>query len=836
MIIRVWIVLLTLPLAARLGCGQSIVKTVLGGVENGIKAQAATLYNPAAVISDGNGNVYVAVSGSGQVLRVDANDVVWLVAGNGGTGSTGDGGPATAATLTIPVGLALDPAGNLYIADSQVNRVRRVGIDGTISTYAGNGKAGYTGDGGPAVNASLQTPWAIACDAQGNLYIADTGNNVVRLVTLDGNIGTFAGTGIQGSSGNGGPAASARLNGPKGVTVDGRRVYISDTGNNWVRVVTPDGNISRYAGYDSTSTSSSPFGSISDPTIATNYTLPLPAGLAVDPAHNLYIAEPNSPRVLRVTTNGKIANYAGTGSGGGSGDEGLARLANIYARGIGINRDGNLMIADGRSNRVRVVTAADGIIRTFAGSGLVPFTPSGLAVSGNYLYFSDYPNNCVRRMDLTSSATALVAGTTQGMYSGDGDSAITAGLSGPRGIAVSSSGVLYIADSRDNRVRAVATDGTISTVVGNGTTGATADGGQATDTTLHEPVAVVVDGSGNLYIAERSGNTVRKVASGIISTVAGTGVAGAPDAETGIAVSQKLNSPQGLALGSSGDLYIADTGNHRVRRLSANGTITTIAGTGVAGSSGDSGPATAATLDSPAGVAFDSAGNLYITDANTHAVRRVATDGTIETVAGNGTAGYNGDGSPATAFSLNAPSAILAGSGCSMYIADSANQRVRQLWSAISYTINTNPPGLNVLVDGQAAGTPLVASLLPGTHHQVDAPAVQPGPSGVQYLSTGAQAFDVSCGPGRASLTVNLQVQYAITISTSPGGSVTPAAGWQNAGTSVTLTAVPLAGYVFAGWEGDCSGTGACTLVMDGPKNIKADFAPASALNRGLRR
>jgi len=410
-------------------------------------------------------------------------------------------------------------------------------------------------------------------------------------------------------------------------------------------------------------------------------------------------------------------------------------------------------------------------------------------------------------------------------------SATATSLYSPQGLAFYSSGVLYVADSKNNRVRLIA-DGYIFTAAGNGLASATADGVAATATTVHEPFGLAVDQLGNLYIAERSGNAVRKVTpDGIISTIAGTGTAGPPAGETGVATNQMLNLPQGLALDSSGALLIADTGNNRVRRLTSDGIITTVAGSGVAGFSGDGGPATAAALNGPTAVGFDSAGNLYITDTNNQRVRRVGADGIIETVAGSGIAGFNGDGSPATAYSLNSPSAVqTAPEACGMFVADTQNLRVRQLAAAIDYTINTNPPGLQVTIDGQTASTPLVVSLLPGTQHQIGAPENQSGPSGVQYVSPGVQQIDVVCGAS-ASLTVNLQLQYRVTVTSDIGGAVSPVAAWQNAGATVTLTSVPQAGFVFSGWEGDCTGTGSCILVMNGPRGVKADFAPATALN-----
>jgi uncharacterized protein (TIGR03437 family) len=828
---RFFAIILTTSLAATVGHTQSVISTVLGVTSDGIQALSATLNLPSAIVTDANGNAYVALKAAHQVIKIDANQKVSLVAGTGAQGTSGDGGSAKLATLTAPSGLALDAAGNLYILDQQVNTVRRVGTNGVIATYAGNGQAGYSGDGGPAIKASFNGPAAIATDASGNLYIADTGNNVVRVVTPNGQVSIFAGNRGKGSGGDDGPAIHASLNSPSGVLADGAgNIYIADTGNAWIRVVAPNGIITRFAGYDP-STGLGYFGS-GDPNIATNATLVSPTSMALDRQGNLYFVEYGAPRVRQITAAGMISSYAGTGTGGSSGDGGLATGANLNVLGIAVDRNGNLLIADGVNNRVRIVTVADGLINTMAGNGIASFNPRGL-VNYGILYFSDSVLNRVRGYTPSTGLISVIAGTGQASFTGDNGTSTSAALNAPRGIAFDSSGNLYIADTGNNRVREVSTELEITTIAGNGAlSSSTGDGGPATEAQLQEPVAVAPDAFGNLYVAERAGNLIQRIdiGTGLLHTVAGTGTNGAPDSETGVGVLQNLSLPQGLAFDLSGNLLIADSGNNRIRRLSGNGTITTVAGTGVAGYSGDGGPATAATLRSPEAVAVDSVGNIYIADTNNNLIRRIDTSGKISTVAGNGTAGYNGDGSPATSYELYAPSAIVAGPSCSLYIGDTSNQRIRQLWPAVDYTISSNPSGLQVTIDGQPATTPAIAHLLPGTQHTIGAPSVQAGSTGVQYLSSGTQPVSVTCG-ATGSVVVNFQTQYALTVAADHGGTVSSGAGWQNSGANVTLTATPQAGFVFSGWEGACTGTGSCTVAMNGPKSVKADFSTSTALN-----
>lgn len=813
--------------AAGLIHGQSVIVTVLGGSPNGLAALSATMQSPSAVGSDLNGNVFVALRSTGQVLRIDSGGTVHLYA-----------------TVGFFSGFALDSTGTVYTIVS--NRVERVNPNGTVSVIAGTGSAGHTGDGGPATQATLRNPTGIAFDRAGNLFIADTGNHAIREVTLDGNITTIAGLGYESSGGDNGPALQAGLNSPSGVAVDSAdNVYIADTGNNEIRVVSPGGIIERYAGQNSTS-AGFPLGG-GNPNLALNATLASPTVIALDSSGNLYMLESSSNRIRRITPDGKIGPYAGTGTKGGSGDGGWAWAANLNGPlGIAVDSKNDLLIADTGNNRVRIVAPPTApsigslpgdIINTLAGDGLSTYSPRALTLKGTTLYYSDGASNRVGWVDLNTGQTGLLAGDGTAAFGGDGGDATSASLNGPRGLATDSSGNVYIADSLNNRIRKVTTSGTISTVAGNGTASTTGDNGAATSGTLDEPYAVAIDQSGNLYIAERSGHVVRKVTTtGTITTVAGTGLAGAPSSETGQAVNQSLNYPQGLAIEPAGTLLIADTQNNRIRRLSGDGSIATVAGSGKRGLSGDGGPATSATLSFPLGVGEDSNGNIYIADTSNSVVRWVGTDGIIGTIAGTGKPGYNGDGRPATGYPLNSPNAVVPGSGCSALIADTQNQRIRQLSPAVNYVINSNPAGLQVIADGQTAVTPFTIQLLPGSSYPVNAPSPQNGTTGTRYLSPGSQSVNVSCGPAYAAFTLNFLVQYSLTVTASEGGSVSSAAVWQDSGAAVTLVATPNSGYVFTGWQGDCSGQGSCQLTMNGPKTVTADFALAKPAGGDITR
>jgi myo-inositol-hexaphosphate 3-phosphohydrolase len=272
-----------------------------------------------------------------------------------------------------------------------------------------------------------------------------------------------------------------------------------------------------------------------------------------------------------------------------------------------------------------------------------------------------------------------IAGTGSSGFSGDGGAATAAKLAAPRHLVMAGDGSLYVADGGNHRIRRIAPDGTITTVAGTGTAGSSGDGGPATAAAINTPHAVAVDAAGNLFIADSMSARIRKVTpGGTITTVAGTGVEGF-SGDGGPGTAAKLRNPKGLEIGPDGALYISDGLNHRVRRLGLDGTITTVAGNGAAASAGDGGPATAASIRVPRGLDFDAGGNLYVAEGDGHRVRRIALDGTITTVAGTGTAGYNGDLIPATSAQLTDPHGVVVDGSGRLFVADSDNHRIRMI-------------------------------------------------------------------------------------------------------------------------------------------------------------
>jgi DNA-binding transcriptional LysR family regulator/sugar lactone lactonase YvrE len=573
------------------GFAQTYTITTLAGGSVPPTPGAATgtpIGAPTGVAADSSGNVYFASLHC--VFKVDKDGTLTRVAGNGRPGYSGDGAPATDAQLYNPAAVAVDAGGTLYIADSGNNRIRKVSPDGIISTYAGGGPS--LGDGGPASRAYLISPRGLATDAAGNLYIADTYNSRIRKVSESGIITTVAGNGGYGYSGDGGPATSAQLAVPAGVVLDSSgSLYIAEVNNNCIRRVAAGGVITTFAG-----TGRAGYSGDGGPATAAN--LYSPWGVATDASGNLYIADSNNNRIRKVSPGGTITSVAGNGYGRFLGDGGPATSAQFSVPfGVAVDRSGNLYIGDYFNHRIRKVKV-DGTIATVAGNG------AGL--------------------------------------SDDGTPATAAQVYDPEGVAADRFGNVYVAEAGNHRIRKISPAGAITTVAGDGSYGYSGDGSPATSAQLYNPHAVAVDASGTLYIADSFNYRIRMVSpGGVISTIAGTGRYGF-SGDGGPATSAQISLPMSVSVDAAGNLYLADQANHRIRKVTPGGVISNVAGNGSSGYSGDGGPATAAQLYYPQSVAADASGNLFIADMYNHRIRKISTAGIITTVAGAGTPGYSG--------------------------------------------------------------------------------------------------------------------------------------------------------------------------------------------------
>jgi uncharacterized protein (TIGR03437 family) len=645
-----WKVALIAALLATAAAAQPLsytISTAAGGAPafyfaEGKLATSFLIGSFATPAIDRQGNFFFSVDN--RVIRVGTDGKATTYAGTGVAGSSGDGGPATSALLTNPGSVLFDPQGRLLIFDNfgaQTNRIRRVDGNGIISTIAGTGQTppGPTdGDGGPATSARVHATQG-AYDSSGNLFILDSAGDFslnVRRIGADGRITTVArqvgqypdgmasdganiyladlnpavnrvaklagnafvpitGTRV-GYGGDGGPASAATLQYPEGIAVDSAgNLHIADTGNQRIRTIhnTPAGAVASGQGVISTSagTGVSGFGSEGAPALTS--LLSNPGAIAVDSADNIYISDSGSGRYRRFRLNGTFQTVAGLSPlTDPLGDGGPAIQAALSAPG-GLYRDatGNLLVIDGP--RLRQISP-DGLIASIVGQ---------LAGGGGV--------NTVR----------------------------------------DSAGNLYILDGAT--LRRLAVDGTSTTVVGFA--GAKQDEGPAATVSLGSAQSLAIDAQDNIYIG--SYLAVRKLTpAGTVTRVVGTNGFTPSPLASGDARSATMASVLGLAVDANGNLFVSDTFDQRILKVTPAGQFTTLAGTySSSGFSGDGGPAAQALLNHPTGLAFDAWGNLYIADAGNNRVRKIAPDGTISTVAGSANAGFAGDGGPGVGAQLSIP-------------------------------------------------------------------------------------------------------------------------------------------------------------------------------------
>ena len=569
----------------------------------------------------------------------------------------------------------------------------------TISTAVGAGAPSNVQ--GKSISLPIGFPTFLTADSAGNVYFVDQ-NSVIKWTNATGLLTLVAGNGTTGYSGDNGPATSAQLNLPQGLAVDSSNgdIYISDSNNNAIRKVS-GGVITTIAG-DGTPG----FGCANGPAASARFNSP--AGLALDIHGNLFIADTENSCV-RVVANGTITTVAGTGAPGYNGDNRSATTAEInFVNNIAVDSQGNLYLSDAGNQRIRVVSG--GTINTIAGNGLCctvgdggPATSAelggliGVAVDtqGNVFFAEANANgtyNLIRKV--TNGTITTVAGDSAlgPGFSGDGAAATAAQLSSPQSVAVDGAGNLYIADMVNNRIREVS-GGVIQTVVGNGSLG---DNGPASAAQLASPIGIGLDSSGNLYIADDVLQRVRKVtaATGTITTIAGNGTTGTTIVDGSSATSVGLNGPSAVAADTNGNVYIANAFDYRILKVSG-GLISNFAGNGTAGFEGDGGSPTSAEIGNSFGVATDSVNNVYFSDdletadATQARVREVSA-GKINTFAGNGDIGSSGDTGPATNAELNFPTGLAVDSHGNLYIADVYNNNIRKVAGGTITTVAGN--------------------------------------------------------------------------------------------------------------------------------------------------
>ncbi len=791
----------------KVAAGTGTISVLAGNGTNGYsgdggQAVNAALGTPMSLALDNAGNLLIADNGNGTIRSVNlTSGIITTYAGSPTATSGGDGGQATAAALGYLGGIAFDASHNLYIAETNMATIRQVNSGtGIITTIAGTGMFGYAGDGGPAISAEFRSIYGLAFDAAGNLFIADSGNSVIRKISATNGvissssiINTVAGSVTPnqypsgGYAGDGGPATSAKLNEPFAVALDGSgNLIISDTYNSVVRKVTAsNGVISTVVG------NAIACGTLSgDGGSATSASLCFPLGIAVDNTGNLFIADefdrvrevvmaaaPPSTQAATPTFNVAPGNYANPESitisdttpgasiyvtvDGTAPSTGSASGYSLPINVTGMVTLKAIASAPGYLTSAPVsgtykVSAFAPLITTVAGTGTSGFYgsggpalsvlisgPKGVAVDkSNNLYFSDSPNNVIWMISASTGTASIFAGTGSSGHTGDGAAAVNATLANPEGLAFDSVGNLYIADNGNNEIRKVtASTGIISTYAGgvNNFNGSIGDGGPATSAVLSSPTTVGLDSANNLYIADTYNYRVRKVAAatGIITTVAGNGTS-TYSGDGGPATSASLQPPDSIAVDSAGNFYLASSNGARIRKVTAaTGQINSIAGfKDLQGDNGDGGQATSAEI-LPLALSLDSAGNLYVSNSPGEIREINAVTGVIARVAGIGNPGYSGDGGAAAVAQILYPTQVAFDAAGNLYFAD-GSYRIRK-----------------VTLTPQTAATPTF-SVPAGTYASSQSVAITDStPGAAIYYTTDGSTPSISSNVYTTAVTVN---------------------------------------------------------------------------------
>jgi sugar lactone lactonase YvrE len=751
------------------------------------------LRNPQGVAVDSAGNYYIALQDWCRVWVVNSSGILTQTIGTGHCGYSGDNGLASSAALNAPRGVAVDSNGaNIYIADTANEVIRKVTVStGTITTIAGNGTYGYSGEG-VATSVELAHPSGVSVDTSGNVYIADTENCRVRKLTGT-TISTFAGTSqMCGYNADNIQANAAYLFSPLGVFVDGTasNVYIADTRNHRIRKVSiSTGVITTVAG---NGTAGYGEGAANGAVISS------PAGVVADNAGNFYIADTGNSRVRQVL-NGTISSLA----------------SGFATQGITLS-GGNIYVADTSDNRIAKIA---GGVTTVVGNGSNAGGDNGPAISalfgepctiamdaGGEIFIADRNENVIRKISGGNITTVAGSGACNANI-GDGGNPLSASLCTPWGVAVNSAGtVIYIADTYNHRIRKVA-NGIISTVAGTGTAGYNGDGIMATAATLYLPSSVALDPSGNLYIADTDNCAIREVIGTTISTVAGVPASGCPSTSQsqyyngeGVATSAFLYGPMSVFVDSTGNnVYIADTYNSRIRKVT-NGVISTVAGTGTAGYNGD-GMATSVQLDLPFTAILDSANNMYIADSQNFRIRKV-TGTALTTIGGNGGSGFSGDGGTATSAQISGPWGLAVDSNLNLFVADTGNQRIRELTAPITCMYSLSFSSASAIAAQSSGSFMVLASPSTCTWTATANPGILTVTNGSPGMGNGTVSYNVApnglAGEQIGSITVTgMNFSQNFTVTQAGQGCLvgfTPASASLGSGALSTSVSMALSG------------------------------------------
>ena len=693
-----------------------------GGIGNAdAMGSVARFNNPGGVAVDSSGNVYVADRSNAAIRKMTSAGVVSTYVGttqlSGTTNATG-----AAARFFNPEDLVWEAStGNLYVLDRSNTQIRKVTTAGVVTVLAGATQSAGTADGTGAA-AHFNDPWAIAIDSSGNLFVADSNNHLIRKVTPAGVVTTIAGTvsagvGVSGHADHATDPLSATFNTPRGIAVDNSTgyIYVSDTNNHTIRCIIPGVSVSTLAGLASSSGSTDGTGNVAR--------FNSPYGLRMDLGVNIIVIDRSNATIRQVTTAGVVTTLAGTAANR-AGTDGTGTAARFYdPQGAAVDSAGNLYIADTTNCTIRkmtpgkVVTTLAGLARNFgstnASGGAARFnTPQGAVfdTSGN-LFIADTGNNLIRKVTSAGVVTTFAGQTGAGFTNATGTAAQ---FRSPAGLVIDASNNIYVADSGNHAIRMITSAGVVTTVAGTGSTGV-ADG-TGTAASFNSPQDVTLDSTGNLWVADTSNHTIRRITSGgVVNTVAGTAGSSGTTNATGTAA--RFNNPSGLGFDTSGNLYIADRGNHSIRMMTPSFAVSTYAG--LSGTLGNAdGALNTARFWNPYRLLLDSSGYLYVSDTNNHTIRKISPAGQVSTLGGAPAFGSSQDGLGAQAW-FSSPREMAIKSNGQVYLTDSNNNRIAvgtpqaPIATGTATFVSTTSATINAMVSPN--GTPATAQLDYGT-------------------------------------------------------------------------------------------------------------------------
>jgi len=591
------------------------------------------------------------------------------LAGTTGTGGSLDGAGSNA-RFVRPAGVLADRFGNVYVADTDSGTIRKISPGGSVTTLAGT--AGVLGNADGAGSAArFDGASGMAVDGFGVLYVADANNNSIRKVTSSGGATTLAGSGQAGSTD--GSGTSAQFFHPSGVAVDSSgNVFVADTFNHTIRKISPLGTVTTFAG-----TAGIP-GSIDG--TGTGARFSFPTGIAISTNNVLFVTDSQNGTIRTITPAGVVTTLAGTAGQTGTAD-GVGPAARFtYPTGIGWNTDGSLYVTDGASTIRKI--SSNGGVTTLAGSAGTTGTtdgsnsiarfsaPLGLSLdSGGNIYIADTNNDTIRLISNSGVVTTLAGSPPAASVDATGSSAR---FNLPNAVAVDTAGNVYIADSSNQTIRKITPTGVVTTLAGTAGLGGSADG-TGSNARFSSPSAIAIDSNGVLYIADSGNNTIRKISTaGTVSTLAGT--AGQRGSVDSTGSSARFDHPTGIAVDRLGTVYVSDSYNHTVRKITTSGAVTTLAGSADLIGSTD-GTGSTARFYFPGALAVDTSLNVYVVDQN-RVIRKISSIGTVTTLAGSPNAVGSADGTGASAR-FNHPAGLAVDGTGTLFVADSNNNTIR---------------------------------------------------------------------------------------------------------------------------------------------------------------